>query len=917
MKLQAKVVRSINGTPQFEIKYKDHSYRVKLFKFQENYPDGSYIECIMTGQPNGELFFRQDLKALISEFYAEGEVYEFTVKHDFSHNGYYELLDERGIPFRLPVPKGMRLLTGSTVKCRLTSIEPSGGQLRLIDTSALFEGGDDKLFISADSSGRPTRLELDARGIADRVFNDLYPDEEPTWDPDRVFELLFQNDDYYDQAVNNGLLEYILSWRANENIDWDETRRRLHEMRDAIMYVLEGSTILLDVDPMRRKSLQQRLTILAKHVSGYHRAARQLSEGSHTVKVNRVLGCLSTSGYIYEAEQQLDMMMRIFSLHGEVMVENMARIFGIIHARTEDFWRDEPFRKAFIKLLQMYVEQVRRNIENGSGYGSDTLRPLIEALTIQLLLADREQDADIFDYNLNLASLYRYASMLKTSVPANALRNAFLALMDVTRRPSTLYRWNDAPSHDLVASKLTAAPVGLEEAFEKAYESRPALLRVTADSVTVSRNDVKTDSLKALDLNGVGVWPRLTIMTPQKIAGVTGTSDIRRAREMWNAIEKQIFSEDENVRRPLSHSHRVPGKDVFCDIRVIAQIDPTTFAVEITDSYYEGRGTIAVEDMVNYKVPDLTLDHFRDADGNSLLIPAKVKRADESGLHFTILDKLLDYSQEQIQNDNPLKCVIKSSNQYGKVGVSELGDAVKFKPTNDFSNVRIGDIVIGNYWMRSTNPKERNYIEGVITEIVEGRDTFDTAEAFSNLLWDYCEARVFVEEKEELPEDTTSDMLSDQRLTELMALVERKAASESDYMKAFNNIGFARLLARMARNDVRREFYEAWMRLITILHHFAVNGSVDTRSLSEFEENDRSRFDTNSELYRRYLQLKVVSYKGQPQMREELWGYMNHEDDEIRNLASNVMAYNLVAGNASASVLGEMEDRINNILHVQ
>ena len=30
MKLLAKVVRSNNGTPQFEVKYKDHPYRVKL-----------------------------------------------------------------------------------------------------------------------------------------------------------------------------------------------------------------------------------------------------------------------------------------------------------------------------------------------------------------------------------------------------------------------------------------------------------------------------------------------------------------------------------------------------------------------------------------------------------------------------------------------------------------------------------------------------------------------------------------------------------------------------------------------------------------------------------------------------------------------------------------------------------------------
>lgn len=918
MKLHAKVVRNANGAPQFEIKYKEAPYRVKLFKFQENYPDDSVIDCIMTSQANGDLYFRQDLQALVNEFYTVGETYEFFVKHDFSHNGYYELNDERGIPFRLPVPKGMRLLTGSSVKCRLFAVEPSGGQLKLIDTSALFESGDSTPF-SNSASTHTTRIELDAKGIADRVFADLYPDEDPAWDPDKIFELLFKNDDYYEQAVNRGILEYILNWRQEEGIDWGTVQQRLHEIRHAIMYVLEGSTILLEVEPLRRKSLQHRLTVLANNVSGYYRAAKQLFEDTHKDKISRVLGCLRTSGYIYEAELQLDMMMRIFSLSGEVMVENMSQIFDIIHARTEDFWHDEPFRKAFIRLLQMYVEQVRRGIENGTADHDSTIRSLIEAISIQLLLADREGDAEVFDYNLNLASLYRYASMLRTSVPENALRNAFLALMDVTRRPSGLYRWGDSGSHDLISSKLTASPVGLEEAFEKTYESRPVMLRATSDSITISRTDVKTDSLKVLDLNGVGVWPRLQILTTQKIATVTNTSDLKRARDMWNAIEKALFSEEEDVRRPLQRRLAKPVKDDVCTIRVLRQIDDVTFAVEITDDYYEGRGQITVEDMVNYKVPNLKYEHFCGEGGFPLKFQAKVKRVDDKTIHFTILDALLNYSHEHIQNDNPMRCVIKSSNQYGKVGVSELGDAVKFKPNGAFANIKVGDVVIGNFWTRPSNAKEKNYIEGVVVEVLENPEPFVTADAFSDLLFDYADGEVF--EDPDAPMETSentngSDMLSDQRLTELMALVERKAAGESDYMKAFNNIGFARLLAKMARNDRRRDFYEAWMRLISILHHFAINGTIDNTSLADFEQNDKSRFDTYSELYRRYLQLKVVSYKGQPQMRDEIWGYMSHEDEEIRNLASNVMAFNLIAENSSASVLGEIEDRINNILHV-
>lgn len=920
LKFKAKVVQSNNGTPQFEIHYQDKPYRVKLFKFQENYPDDSTIKCIMTRQANGALFFRQDIQSLIRENFEIGEVYEFTVKHDFSHNGYYELLDERGIPFRLAVPKGTSLLTGSSVRCRLSDVVASGGVLKLEDTDALLSDSSQTASpvgtVVRESSN--TRRELDAKAIANRVFADLYPEEDPEWDPDLLFDLLFINDDYYDQAVSNGILSFIRSWRA-EQLDWSTVDRRLLDMRKGIMYVLEGSDTLLKVEPLRRKSLQQRLTILANNVSGFHRAANYLAESRETEKVERVLRSLSTSGFIYEAERQLDMMMRIFSLASEVMVENMSQIFNIMHARPEDFWRDEPFRKAFIRLLQMYVEQSQKDIESGAADNENTIRNLIEAISIQLLLADREGDADLFDYNLNMASLYRYASMLRTSVPANALRNAFLALMDVTRRPSSLYRWSETGAHDLMASKLTASPVGLEGDFERWYTNRQVVLTLDSDNISISRNDVEPESLRPLDLQDVGVWRNLQILTAQKIATPT-TQDLKRVKDMWNAIETSLFSDDINIKYPISRNLRVPGRDDECLIRVTHQISEGLFGVEVTDPYYEGRGTIAIEDIVKYRVPNVKLEHFLNEEGHPYIFMAKVKKVEDGNLIFTTIDNIVRYSHDSVSHEDELYCVIKSANQYGIVGISEMGDAVRFKREGPFANCRVGEVVKASYWFLPDNPATP-YIDGTITEIAEDV-TIKTEEAFRTLLADYanheCHSEPAIGSATPSTSDTASseEMLSDLRLQELMALVERQAALESDYMKAYNHIGFARLLARIGRCEERREFYEAWMRLIAILHYFAINGKIDNEQLEEFEANDRSRFDNRSELYRRYLQLKIVSYKGQPQMRGEIWRHMADEDEDIRNLATNVMAYNLIVGDASASALGEIEDRINNILHV-
>lgn len=917
MKLNARVVTNSSGSPCFEVKYKDRPYKVKLFKFQEQSPDGTIIDCSIVEQADGQLYLRQDLPSLLYKFYKEGEEYEFEVRHDFTHNGYYELVDDKGIPFRLPMPKGLKLLTDSTVKCRIEKIDRSGAQLKLLQGETFREQ------TAPEEAPKEVveKIELNADSLALRVEREVFAGRLPQWDIEELFSLLFVNSEFYDRAVNSSVLELIRQWSA-EGSDWEEISQRLGEMLEAVMYVLEGSDILLSEEILRRKSLQQRLTVMIDNISGYLEAADALAEGSHVNKIDRALASLRTSGYIYQAERQLAMMMRIFSLSPVTMRDKMANILEIIHTRNELFWRDEPFRKAFIRVLQLYCDQCSQSMEEGGMGNEAAVRSLIEALGIQLLLADRVKDAGMIDYNLNLASIYRYASLLKTSEPANAVRNAFLALMDVTSLPANTYQWGDTEAHDLMASRLTMDPVPLEGDFEKWYTNRQVVAAFNNEGLTITRTDVSENSLRLLELKDVGVWKNLKIRTTQQISQPNSSSDLSRAKSMWNAIENSLFSEDVNIRRPLSKRKATPEENDYVYIRVINRYPDGSFQVEVTDDEFEGRGRLAPEELIKYKLPNLDLYHFCDKEGNPYVFQARVKSTKGVETEFTVIDELVQFSHDCVKNDSPMRCIIKSANQFGYVGISELGDSVRFPPeASGDGNIKTGDVVIGNWWKCPDKPGVP-YINGAIVDRDRSGRIFDSEKAFRRLLSDYCEGDVHIEELSELAAITSDtaggeDFLSDGRLNELLSILERKAAAESDYMKAYHHIGLARLLARIGRNERRREFYEAWMRLISILHHFAINGEVDGKQLAEFENNDRSRFDPASELYRRYLQLKIVSYKGRPQMRDEIWRHMADEDKEVRQLAENIMAYNLISETASMSALGEISDRINNILKVQ
>lgn len=922
MRLEAKIVQNSSGAQCFEVKYNDRPYKVKLYKFQENSPEGTVIDCSVVQQSNGQLYLRQNLPQLLYKFYKEGEEYEFEVRHDFTHNGYYELVDDKGIPFRLPMPKGLRLLTDSTVRCRIERIDNNGAHLKLVQGQTYREEPEpDYSEITRHNVSTKQIKDVNADSIAQRIESEVFTASLPQWDIEEFFSLLFANSEYYGRAVNSRMLDYIRQWSA-EGSGWDDIAMRLEEMLAAVMYVLQGSDILLGEEKLRRKSLQQRLSVMASNIAGYLQAASSLAEGIHTQIIDRTLSSLSTSGYIYEAEKQLDMLMRIFSLSPETMREKMADIFAIIHARDENFWADEPFRKAFIRLLQLYCEQCSQSMEEAGTGNEGAIRSLIEALGIQLLLADRGKDIDVFDFNLNLASIYRYASFLRTSEPANAIRNSFLALMDVTALPSTIYQWGDTGAHDLMASRLTMDPVALEGSFEKWYANRHVVASFSNDGFSITRVDVPEHSLRTLELKDVGIWKNLRICTAQQIAMPTLTGDLTRARSMWNAIENSLFSEEHSVRRPLSMRKDRPAEEDEVFIRVIGRQPDGTFLVEVTDDEFEGRGSLSIDEIVKYKVPGVDVQHFCDRNGKPYIFLAKVKSSAGDGLEFTLKDYIIQYTHDVIQNDQPMRCIIKSINQFGVVGISEMGDSVRFPNVPDqWSDMKLGDVVIGNWWKTPDKPGIP-YINGLIIDKEIGGFPFETEKAFQRLIRDYSDSKVYEEELSEMAvmlSDTAGgeDFLSDSRLEEMLSIIERKAAAESDYIKAYHHIGLARLLARIGRIERRREFYEAWMRLIAILHHFAVNGEVDGRQLEEFEQNDRSRFDPNSELYRRYLQLKIVSYKGRPQMREELWMHMADEDKETRMLAESVMAYNLIAETASMSTLGEISDRINSILKVQ
>lgn len=922
MNARLKVIRIVtpaSGKSAYEVEYEGNRRLVKLFSFQHSLPVPDEIDCVITTNPTGKIEIKQDITPYVQQRYHVGGKYDFIVRNDYTRtNRYYELCDDRGFYFKLytKATSGASLLVGQHVTCKVTAITCYQMQLSLVGAPDIPDSEEEE--VPEVSYASPADAQTITPDFIEKYLLESFDSDEQDARSSTalLLNLIFANFEDYSASVSQSLLQAI---HEKEGIyTRPEIIRRLSDLRHAVLHVLEESDCLLLTDSSQRETFRNRLACLATLLTAYISALQAFEDGKVEEHLDRLLSNLQKSGYIYRASERFDFMQRVFSIDHDIIQGYMGRIFSIIHERDCKFWSNEPFRTAFIRLLELFINDACQRLDLATGDEDRRVTPVIEALAIQLKLANRTSDSEILDFNLNLAMLYRLTSHLRTSIQRRALRNAYRSLLDLDRGVMD-FNWNDSHHHDLLASKISSMSISaLEMENTKTYEAKGVRLSIRDSEIMLRPSGLTEEEGINVMPDSLSTWIPVRILAdsnfrmPERLRRrQPETKNLAAYTTLWSDIEKSLFYPDP-VRKPKK---RAPMIGDSCMIRVSDEGGDQRWHCIIEEEDIEGEGFIHTSEIVPYKA-DLYLEDF-SANGRQLVFEAQVINIDADGLcRFSMkragFDFLTGSECDEFRYDKPIECLLTVQDRTRPgywLGIASNGIGVSIAAPDNMTFLQGGDMVVANHW----EPGKALTMQGEIESILPHDTTPLTAEeAVRNLLQFYAGDAYTVRDDEVLDAE---EMLDRRRLEELINIIDRVASLEKNHIAAYNYLGLARTLSMLADDEERYDFYQGWMKLIAILHHFTVNGKIDPRDLKAFEDKN-NRFDPQSELQRRFLQLKIVSLRGNPDSRDILWEHTRSSDEVIRALAENVLAFNLISPDAPDSVRNGIDEKIYQLLNV-
>ena len=173
----------------------------------------------------------------------------------------------------------------------------------------------------------------------------------------------------------------------------------------------------------------------------------------------------------------------------------------------------------------------------------------------------------------------------------------------------------------------------------------------------------------------------------------------------------------------------------------------------------------------------------------------------------------------------------------------------------------------------------------------------------------------------ETEEDVETDRILDiSYIRQLIYIIDRIATldnNDNDYIKAYNYLGFARMLSLLIGWEEQATYYKGRMDIILMLHDFAINDKVNEESLAQLESMNADLFSSNVVLQSRFRQLQIVSYIGKVDHNADLWEASKDSDEAIKELASLVLSYNLMTSTNMTSQATDVHNRIKQTLRLK
>lgn len=893
------VIKEQSGRKYFKIATDDGiEFSLLKFKFQRNQPIPDQIDCYVKSLY--PLTLGQDISIFINDFYKVGNNYDFKVKSIKSDSStVYELEDDHDLCFKLyNAPDSLGV--GSRIKCKIQKISGVNVNLKYVGTLA-------------------TRLPLDfydfsfwlsAIGIASHHEHYLHLLESL---PEFKATLLKYDNDEADwivdliQTVANHITDWLIQFKDNRRMLANTVRRMRLASKTALL-ILEGSDFLRNCNADQRAMLQAKMSDCVELFDQYEQAATRIFDKTDEEFIDQMFSRLKKAGYLYKPSKQFRIMMTILKLRPELINSRMGELFEALHNWELSNWQSEPFRGALVEQLQIFIKencgQVNLLPANDSGDGNKTVTRMILAIAVQSILAN---DDDKIDLPINRAMLYRYISYLYPKSVHTLLDKGADAILGLDRQAE--YVWNDTEHPTLLMIKsLHPAPASEErDNLVKTYSTSKASVHLRPGSIQVVAKDAEPDS--TVIPNGLFDWmnPQVSLLDDVKVHSTRRTKDLNNYRQMWEDIAWSIFGDDQSAGEKIEKHFPYGGEEVkviIDDVRILNNVhekQALQFHCTITDDLYYGDGWLICDyyHMIRWltakDIPtnyDGTLRFAQSPSGTPLLFPATVFRKNDE-LQFSMKSQIENYLVDSTWPTQESVCIVthfdRANNQW--LCLSELGCTFKVAFDESTEGLSVGKLVRVRYIERDRTGSGSEFFIG---ELSEDQDNLPMSQQKAKCLINLMQG-LGEEQESEIDKNSevmeTEEVMTHEELLELTYMFQRCAYSEQEYIKAFNYLGFASILSRLADDQALTQEISTHMELLQLLQDFGKNQKVNMEWLSELTDKVKS----TPMLERLHTRLRIVANLDLNENSDWLWSVRQNPRNEFeQHLASLVLSYNMM-----------------------
>lgn len=784
----------------------------------------------------------------------------------------------------------LKIFKGQIVKCRVTAVNEKRPKIELVDIS---------------------NFENNESGLTENKFSDLLSRYDIKWNYKEFIKLVLT--DEKECSFENQCHKWIQSL-LNKKID-------LHLVRKDCSFILELSDFLDMCDSIEERDLyQNRLTILIEQI-GYYIKADELiaNESGENVEenaksfVDNLLAKLKTSGYVYHPSKNFNILSSLFLMHPTIMNEKISSFLDVINSRQIILWKKEPFKSAIIKMLELYIVQSEGKIDKTKD-NKELIINNIKALSIQLLLLDKNID-QLADRTLNISRLCLLSSYIDNVNSKQLLDIAFYYLFN-SQANFIFYNQSDI-NNLLIPHFLSNHQADFHIDTKNTFSQNKIKLIISDEGIKLFSPGSKKNSFEVFpkDLN---LWMNMQVYLENKPEiNLTNAkiTDLNLYFEAWKEIELSLFNTEKKKTVPVIKNKKRHKIDERVRISFIKQdsINLKKFFCQIEDEI-GGDGYIFMEDIVPYNI-NTSLRHFFASDGSRYVFDAIILDEKDDLFHFSMIDVINEDIEDFYDYDEDIVCSIGGEPNVSGMSpaVTKEGVSVSIRNAGDFENIRRNSIVI----CRLKGPGSGTFqITCEMQEVISS--DFDLTSAFCFLMDEYSVARI----PEKITDEEEDEMLESDKIIdesyvkEVIYLIDRMALIDKEYVKSYNYLGFARVLCMLIGWESQANYYKGRMDIITLLHYFAINSTINDTQMEQLSNANEELFSNNLILKERFNQLQTISFLGKPEHNPQLFNIIN-EGNQLSELASMVLAYNIVKGGKLESAANDIHNRVKKILNLK